>query len=112
MFSSSSCFLQQGISLGVSFGSQDTVCGESNFQTLCNTMKDLGQEDACPRTAAACQHPVRCQTTIVAMCCVNMQVQLVKDDAHIASPVVDGYGIVMPVQPMDERLDGRLIEMA
>ena len=32
--------------------------------------------------------------------------------AHIASPVVDGYGVVMPVQPMDERLDGRLIEMA
>lgn len=43
---------------------------------------------------------------------VNMQVQLVKDDAHIASPVVDGYGVVMPVQPVDERLDGRLIQMA
>ncbi len=66
--------------------------------------------------------PAPCET-IVAMCCVNMQVQLVKDDvnmqvqlvkddAHIASPVVDGYGVVMPVQPVDERLDGRLIQMA
>ncbi len=32
--------------------------------------------------------------------------------AHIALPVVDSYGVVMPVQAMDERLDGRLIQMA
>jgi len=37
---------------------------------------------------------------------------LSKMHAQIASPVVDGYGVVMPVQPMDERLDGRLIQMA
>ncbi len=120
MFSSSSCFLQQGISMTLSIGtgSPDTLCGVSVFQAVSTirrhslTLQNFSQENACPKTAAACQNPVRCQATIVAMCCENVQVQLVKMHAHIASPVVDGYGVVMPVQPMDERLDGRLIEMA
>ncbi len=43
------------------------------------TLQNVSQEDACPKAAAACHNPVRCLTTIVAMCCVNVQVQLVKD---------------------------------
>ena len=31
---------------------------------------------------------------------------------HAASPVVDGNGVVVSVEPMYERLDGRLVEMA
>ena len=43
------------------------------------TLQDPTQEQARPKTAAACQNPVRCLTTIAAVCCVNVQVQLVKD---------------------------------
>ncbi len=31
------------------------------------TLQNFSQEDACPKTAAACQNPVRCLITIIAV---------------------------------------------